>query len=103
MPIKKTLIRTRPSELVPWYLHPKEKNEYIQTNYIATGDLTKTITHSEDGLTQTVVNIYSNKRIYDKMFKDNLVNADNDIRNAYQEASGIEETITTETSTKKFK
>lgn len=97
MPIRTTLVRTRSSELVPWYLHPKEKNEYIQTNYIATGDLTKTITHSEDGLTQTVVNIYPNKRIYNKMVKDELVNADNDIRNAYQDASGIVETITIET------
>jgi hypothetical protein len=82
---------------VPWYLHPKEKNEYIQTNYIATGDLTKTITHSEDGLTQTVVNTYANKRLYNKMVKDELVNADNDIRNAYQDASGIIENITIET------
>ena len=97
MPIKTTLIRKRPSELVPWYLHPRDKNDYIAATYIAVGDLSKTITHSEDGLTQTVVNVYATKKVYNKILKDDVINADTDIRNAYQEASGITETITIET------
>lgn len=103
MPVKTTLVRTRPSEEVPWYLHPREKNEYIKANFIETGELTKTITHSDDGLTQTVINIYANKKVYDRMQKDEIVNADNDIRNAYQEASGIVETFTVETTNKRSK
>jgi len=103
MPIKTTLVRTRPSVEVPWYLHPRDKNDYIQTTYIATGDLDKTITTSEDGLSQTVESIWANKRVYTQAMKDETFNIDNDIRQAYNEASGIVETTTVETSTKKFK
>lgn len=103
MPVRTLVTRTRPSELVPWYLHAREKNEYIKATYIDTGNLIKTISASTDGLTQIVECIWSNKTVYNQSLKDPIINADNDVRNAYCEASGIVEESIIEVSNKKFK
>ena len=60
--IKITRTSTRPNTDIPFFSPEKSFNDYFVKTYVETGKVTRAeTTLSEDGLTKTVVNLYSSE------------------------------------------
>jgi len=97
MPIKETIVRTRPSVLVPWYTHPEVKANYRYETYVLTGKLTQTITPSDDGLVDVIETTFRDQEALDEMKNDPNITFNIPERLAYSEANGITWTLSTST------
>ena len=96
MAIKLTKTWTRESVDTPFFVYPAETKQHIADNYEATGKMTRVETNQAEAnglLSKVTVNIFRDAAALEEFLEDPTLIAMKDVRNDYNAANGITDTM----------